>query len=257
MPSGSIAPGDATGIADLLRDAFYRKYYDKFKKSGEIQKDPVAVDLDWDGVESVSREDGVYFDLNNDGVKEKTGWVASDDGLLVMDRNNNGEIDHGGELFGDQTKLQNGELASSGFVALKELDSDGDGYISSNDPDFDKLQVWQDHNQDGVSPFDELYSLENAGIERINLNYEQSGEGDGHGNIIDKTASFEFTDGNIGVSAEFLFSTDDIDTQNNDFSNVSDDIRSMPYLRGYGLVTDLHHAMDDDKYWNNFITELR
>ena len=132
MPSGSIAPGDATGIADLLRDAFYRKYYDKFKKSGEIQKDPVALDLDWDGVESVSRKDGVYFDLNNDGVKEKTGWVASDDGLLVRDRNNNGEIDNGGELFGDQTRFNDGTIAESGFEALSELDSNGNGKINKN-----------------------------------------------------------------------------------------------------------------------------
>jgi len=109
-----------------------QNYYDKLRKSGEIQKDPVAVDLDWDGVESVSREDGVYFDLNNDGVKEKTGWVASDDGLLVMDRNDNGEIDNGGELFGDQTRFNDGTIAESGFEALSELDSNGNGKINKN-----------------------------------------------------------------------------------------------------------------------------
>ncbi|MEI6056442.1 MAG: hypothetical protein WCR55_10340, partial [Lentisphaerota bacterium] len=220
------------------------------------RKDPIAVDLDWDGVETVSFKEGVNFDLNKDGIKEKTGWIAADDGLLVMDRDDNGTIDNGGELFGDQTPLKDGSIAATGYQALDELDTNKDGYITKEDTDFDKLQVWQDHNQDGVSQYDELYSLTDAGISKINLDYKTGAGEDEQENIQTRIASFEFTDGNIGTTAEYLFSTNNIDTENSDFSNVSDEVKALPYLRGFGLVTDLHHAMANDAALKQMVEEF-
>ena len=86
--------------------------------SAEVMRSPLTLDLDGDGVETVSVNDGVYFDHDGNGFAEKSGWVSKDDAILVRDLNNNGQIDDGSELFGDQTILSDGEKAANGFEAL-------------------------------------------------------------------------------------------------------------------------------------------
>ncbi|MBK7897915.1 MAG: hypothetical protein IPJ99_00310 [Betaproteobacteria bacterium] len=70
-----------------------------------IRRDPLALDLDGDGIETVGATGAnvVLFDHDGDGLKTGTGWVKADDGLLVLDRNANGTIDTGAELFGVDT----------------------------------------------------------------------------------------------------------------------------------------------------------
>ncbi|WP_296645077.1 hypothetical protein [Roseinatronobacter sp.] len=80
-----------------------------------------------------------------DGFAEATGWVAADDGLLVLDVNGNGRIDNGSELFGDQTGH------AHGFLALAQHDDNGDGVIDEADTVYGQLRIWQDLNQDGIS----------------------------------------------------------------------------------------------------------
>ena len=78
--------------------------------------DPLILDIDGDGIETTNLVgSSAYFDLDVNGFAERTGWVSADDGLLVLDRNNNGTIDNGQELFGDRTLLQNGTTAATGF----------------------------------------------------------------------------------------------------------------------------------------------
>ncbi|XPF95837.1 hypothetical protein ACM9HF_07450 [Colwellia sp. RE-S-Sl-9] len=84
-----------------------------------IIKDPLLLDLDGDGIETVNIDIGVLFDHTADGLKQGTGWVAADDGLLVLDIDGNGAIDSGRELFGDNTLLTDGTNAENGFAALK------------------------------------------------------------------------------------------------------------------------------------------
>lgn len=82
-------------------------------------KDPLSLDLDGDGqVNTLPRRAGVHFDLDNSGFAEQTAWLAPGDGFLVLDRNNNGHIDGGAELFGSETTLNNGKVAENGFEAL-------------------------------------------------------------------------------------------------------------------------------------------
>jgi hypothetical protein len=94
--------------------------------------DPLVLDLDGDGIETTNVNTAAnYFDHDGDGFVERTGWVDSDDGFLVMDRNGDGMINDDKELFGDHTILKDGTRATNGFQALAELDSNKDGKIDS------------------------------------------------------------------------------------------------------------------------------
>lgn len=132
-------------------------------------RDPIILDLDGDGLETVGLASNVYFDHDGDGVLTKTGWAGKDDALLVWDRNANGTIDTGAELFGDFTVLPNGTLAPNGFAALAALDANGDGVIDASDPAFAELKLWRDASQEGVSQGGEFITLAEAGIVSLNL----------------------------------------------------------------------------------------
>ncbi len=135
-----------------------------------IPEDPLTLDLDGDGIETSETNDGnrVMFDYDGDGVKTNTGWVNGDDGILVLDRNGNGVIDDGRELFGDNTIKKNGQKAKDGVDALKDYDSNGDGKFGKSDAVFNQVKVWRDINQDGVSQRDELFTLNQLNILSIN-----------------------------------------------------------------------------------------
>ena len=83
---------------------------------GTAGQDPIVLDLDGDGVETLSQDTGVFFDHDANGFAQLFGWVASDDGLLVWNRNGNGQIDDGSELFGNNSLLENGQKAASGSL---------------------------------------------------------------------------------------------------------------------------------------------
>ncbi len=129
------------------------------------QADPLIVDLDGDGFDLVDTKNGVMFDIDGDGKKELTSWITGDDAFLALDRNLNGKIDNGKELFGDQ----NGAL--NGFLELSKLDWDKNGILNFKDPMFKKLLLFRDLNGNGKSEKGELIPLYKAGISSINLNY--------------------------------------------------------------------------------------
>lgn len=141
-------------------DPFNPPGEDPFNGAPIARWDPLILDLDGDGIETTNISSGAYFDLDNNGFAEKSGWVNSDDGILVMDRNGDGIINDGQELFGDQTLLSNGQRATDGFQALADLDTNGDGKIDVNDSDYSNIHVWRDMNSDGYSSADELFTAE-------------------------------------------------------------------------------------------------
>jgi hypothetical protein len=120
-------------------------------------RDPLVLDLDGDGIETVgiNPKAAILFDHNADGVKTATGWIKADDGLLVLDRDGNGQIDTGRELFGDATVLAHGpragQQAQDGYEALADQDSNADRVLDSTDAAWGQLRVWRDLNQDGIS----------------------------------------------------------------------------------------------------------
>uniref|UniRef100_UPI00262463CF Ig-like domain-containing protein n=1 Tax=uncultured Pseudoteredinibacter sp. TaxID=1641701 RepID=UPI00262463CF len=156
---------------------------------------PLVLDLDGDGTETISKTEGVKFDINADGKLDVTGWVASDDALLVYDRNQDQQINDGSELFGAATQKADGSLAKDGFEALRELDSNQDGVFDANDDAYSHLQLWQDRNSDGQVQDGELFGLDEAGVISINLDAQTNNETD-NGNIIGLSSSYTDKDGN-------------------------------------------------------------
>jgi hypothetical protein len=172
---------------------------------------PIVLDLNGDGVQTLSIAAGVQFDIAADGSAATTGWVSSADGLLVMDRNADGSINDGSELFGSATTLADGSKAANGYVALGEMDANRDGMVSSLDAGFDKLQVWVDANSDGVSTGGELKSLTDLGISSISVVAERNISKD-NGNIVGLTSSYQTTDGASHAAADVWFVTDEAKT---------------------------------------------
>ena len=115
-------------------------------------------------------ENGVNFDLDNNEFAEKTGLIVITDRFLVFDRNVNGVIDNGSELFGDQVVLKSGKQSESGYESLSELNDSGtDCIIDENDICFDKLMVWRDANHNVLSENDELEFWRDAGVVSISF----------------------------------------------------------------------------------------
>ena len=137
-------------------------------------RSPLVVDLDGDGVETTTTEDGTHFDHDNNGFAEKTSWVGKDDGLLVRDINGNGQIDDGTELFGNNSVLSSGEKAANGFEALADLDSNGDNIFNNQDEAWNQVKVWQDANSNGVVDEGELFALEQANMYKANITNQNS-----------------------------------------------------------------------------------
>ncbi|WP_159104279.1 putative Ig domain-containing protein [Sneathiella glossodoripedis] len=127
-----------------------------------------AVDLNRDGIDLISLEESsVLFDMNEDGYKDQTGWIGAEDGILVMDRNNDGRINGITEMF----SAFYGPASLVGQAAsLASLDTDGNGIFNANDADFDSVRIWQDLNQDGETDLGEIKSLHRYGITEIDLN---------------------------------------------------------------------------------------
>lgn len=131
----------------------------------------IAIDLNgdatssWDGIVKSSKADGVLYDIDNDGYVEAMQWINPKDGLLVLDRNSDGQVSGGHELFYDSQV--NG--AGVGLNVLKEIDSNYDFKINASDYVYNYLEVWQDINRDGVSDSSELKHLADLKITQIDF----------------------------------------------------------------------------------------
>jgi len=171
-PLGDIIGGSMFGwppdIGGIIGESMFGGLRDGFNDAARTTS-PIVFDLDGDGIETTSLSYGIFFDHDANGFAELTGWVSSDDGMLVLDRNNDGIINDGKELFGDQTILNNGSKAANGFQALADLDDNQDGKIDYNDVAYSQLKVWQDLDGDGYNFGYRQKIISNNKVERVML----------------------------------------------------------------------------------------
>lgn len=251
IAASAIIAGGVGVLIDIYWDDIENKFKDFMGINNEKTlieiagktRSPLVVDLDGDGIETIGTNSNVYFDHDNNGFAENTGWVGKDDGLLVRDINGNGQIDNGTELFGNNSVLSSGEKAANGFEALKDLDSNNDGIFNNADTAWNEVKVWKDSNQNGSVDEGELLSLEQAGISGINLGYQKGNAEDEHNNSHAQTGTFIKTDGTIGTITDVWFDANM--SQSVDLSDVEipADILALPNIAGTGNVHDLHTAM--------------
>ena len=211
------------------------------------RQSPIILDLDGDGVETVSVENGVYFDHDGNLFAEKTGWAGADDAFLVWDRNGNGLIDDGSELFGSNFILSDGRKAAHGFEALAEFDSNGDGVVDHHDDRWGELMLWQDKNGDGVVDDGEMLTLAEAGVAGLNVDYLNKTRTDANGNQHRQIGTFIRDDGSEGGMNDVWFAANVTDSLYIEDLEISGEIVGLPNLKGYGHTPSLHQAMALDE----------
>ena len=220
-----------------------KKYQEAEKK--QPPRDPLVIDFSGNGTSSdeglVNADDGVYFDLDNNGFAEKTAWVSADKGFLAYDRNGNGIIDNGSELFGDSVIMSNGQKSAHGFEALADFDSNNDGVIDKDDDKFKDLRVWKDTEKNGRTDAGELQTLEELGIESISLTTTNKNQVTESGTIITDSAVVTIKGKEPTEIAEHWFEAHNYDTQE---LNIEGDGVS---LTSFGIMPSLSNALAADE----------
>ncbi|MGH1470853.1 MAG: calcium-binding protein [Cellvibrionaceae bacterium] len=204
---------------------------------------PLVLDLDGDGIELSSLlESKVFWDIDEDGFAENTGWVDADDGLLAIDLDSDGSISYHTELFGS--------LTEDGFTDLATLDSNLDGVIDANDAQFSDLLVWKDINQNAISGSDELFSLTELNITEIDLYASQQFNVFNEGHTVSHISSYTMDDGVNGPItreiSDIWFEYDNINTIFKQSFAFDETTLGLPDQRGYGEIPNLYIAASTD-----------
>ena len=207
-----------------------------------------AVDLNNDGLETIElNRKQIYFDVDNDGFRELTGWVSGKDAILTIDRNNNGKIDNQLEIFGS--------LTSQGDIELSLLDSNNDKVINMDDKAFSQIRLWRDANENGVTDNNELKSLSDVGIVSINIGLQPLNIENNKNFITGKS----FVIYKNGKTRNLYYVKNSYSINNTivagDYS-ISANVIDLPWLRGYGRTYDLQYSATRNEDLRLFIKKL-
>lgn len=156
--------------------------------------DPLVLDLSGEGVSTTGLEAGVRFDLDGDGSEEQVSFVSGGTWALALDRNDNGRIDDGRELFGDQ----NG--ADNGFEELARLDDNRDGVLDAQDASFSRLRLLQ-IDADGTQ---RQQDLNEAGVTAIETGYQHVHKALNLYDQVAQSSTFQRQDGSRGEAHDVL-----------------------------------------------------
>jgi hypothetical protein len=167
---------------------------------------PILIDVAGNGFQLTSWADGVEFAPHPGFRPSDRAWTEanSDDAWLVWDRDDDGAINDGSEMFGSATPQPHppeGALRN-GFLALAQYDDDHNDTIDATDAIFSKLRLWQDRDHDGKSQPMELHALPELGVAGIALIYAEDPEVDEYGNSFRYKAAVYGTPGSpVGMIA--------------------------------------------------------
>lgn len=179
------------GLTMEMSRSFQARYEENYMFSIPDVCDPLVINLD--GNIAGLSDQKFLFDLDGDGEEESISTLASGSGFLALDKNGDGIINDGNELFGTKS--------GDGFRDLAAYDSDGNGWIDENDPIFEKLMIWT-KDENGK---DQLYKLTDKGVGAIclrntatqfSLNNAMTNQTNGY---IRSSGIFLFEDGEAGT----------------------------------------------------------
>lgn len=157
---GIVKTADGREISFSVSMSMARSYHEESDisiREGDARKTQDPLVLNFSGSAAQLTDQRFKFDLNADGTNEDINFVSGGSGFLALDRNGDGKINDGSELFGTRT--------GDGFAELATLDSDSNGWIDENDADYDQLRVWTK----STSGNDQLASLRQANVGALSL----------------------------------------------------------------------------------------
>jgi uncharacterized repeat protein (TIGR01451 family) len=197
--------GDAKATANVTKTDVFTLISSQNDMTKDAGITPIVIDLNGDGIHTVSRANSVdTFDLLGNGKEIQSGWLSKDDGFLAIDSNGNGLIDNISELFGGLNK-------GDGFSKLSSFDSNGDGLVNFSDNDFAGLKIWQDANGNHQTDTGELFSLTEAGVTSLNVNFNEMPFLDAQGNLLLERSSATLADGNAAEMTDVYFNVSAVD----------------------------------------------
>ena len=240
---GGGALGAALDVNKNLDDIM-AQIYERWTLNRNI--DPLILDLDGDGIETIALSANIHFDHDLSGFAEQSGWVGRDDALLVRDLDGDGKITSGAELFGDHTRLGNGEPAATGFAALADLDANRDGVLDLNDEAFASLRLWQDSNSNGITDAGELIDLNTAGVKTLNTRFSDTNQTDAAGNTLRQLGSYVAADGSTHDLGDVWFTMNTMHSVALTELPLSAAIARLPELPGLGNTLSLRQAVAQD-----------
>ncbi len=192
---GTVKTADGREINFNLGLSMTRRFqeYAQVASVGEFVQmtDPLVINLDTNM--TTLSDQKFEFDLDCDGVKDSISQLGGGNGFLALDKNGDGIINDGSELFGTKS--------GDGFADLAQYDEDGNGWIDENDAIFEKLLVWA-KDENGK---DELYTLKEAGVgamclQRAETDFSLNSLRDNQTNgRIRSTGIFLYENGNVGT----------------------------------------------------------
>ncbi len=191
---GTVRTADGREINFNVEVGMSREFTQTFREELEAASftmcDPLVLNLDTDVAELSNQK--FFFDIDADGIKDEVSMLDAASGYLALDKNGDGIINDGNELFGTKS--------GDGFADLQEYDEDGNGWIDENDAIWSKLQIWcKDENGN-----DQLYRLADKGVGAICLmkaatDFTLQGEEGMTNGAIRSTGIFLYENGNVGT----------------------------------------------------------
>lgn len=190
---GQVVTADGRTIDFDMNVHMSSRFEAYYKESYDLQRavnlcDPLVINLESSPAEVSDQT--FYFDLDCDGVEENIHKLSGGSGYLALDRNGDGKINDGSELFGT--------ASGDGFADLAKYDDDGNGWIDENDEIWKHLKIWV-QTEDGA----QLYSLGEKGVGAICLQklptyYAQYGKSGALSAVVRSTGMFLYEDGQTG-----------------------------------------------------------